>query len=212
MKEFSNVVSFRQLLRERFPEAHVLPAVAEALRLGIPCLEELGVRPGCIHEIVAQQAGAGSALLLTALLEGAGEAVRQPVALVDGADGFDPLGVTSETRERLLWLRCRDAVQAVRVTDELLRDGNLMRVLVDLVLCPARQVRQIPAQAWHRLRLLTEKSGAVCCVFTSFQTVSCAWSRLVLDRPHGLEALDTSRGELLPAIRGRLMRRGTVAA
>ncbi len=163
---------------------------------------------GCIHEIVCPTRGAGAGLILSALLDSWGQEMRQPVALLDGADVFNPRNVSTETRERLLWLRCRDAAQAVRGADLLLRDGNIPRVLLDLVLCPPVSLRKIPAQAWHRLRMLAEKSGALCCVFTAFQTVPCVRSRLMMNLPHGLESMDRPRAELTAQLRGDVARRG----
>ena len=166
------------------------------------------MQPGRLHEIVCQSRGAGAGLILSVLLDSWGQEVKQPVALIDGADVFNPRDVSAETRERLLWLRCRDAEQAVKGADLLLRDGNMPRVLMDLILCHASGVRRIPAQVWHRLRMLTEKSGALCCVFTAFQAVPCARSRLMLRLPHGLEAMDRPRGELAAQLRGEVVGRG----
>lgn len=171
-------------------------------------MDQMGMQPGRIHEIVSPSRGVGTGVVLSALLDSWGQEMRQPVALVDGADVFNPRDVSTETRERLLWLRCRDAEQAVKGADLLLRDGNIPRVLMDLVLCPPASLRKIPAQAWHRLRMLAEKSGALCCVFTAFQTVPCARSRLLMKQPHGLDAMDHPRAELASQLRGTVMRRG----
>lgn len=207
-----NVIAFRDLLRARFPEAHVLRQAPDSIETGIACLDEFGLRAGCISEVVAQHPSAGAALLLVALLEGRTEAIRQPVALVDAADAFNPRGVSHETRERLLWLRCRDVEQAIKATDLLLRDGNMPRVLVDVAVCPAHSVRRVPSHAWHRLRMLAEKSGTVCCVFTAFPSVPCARSRLVLEQAHILEVLDRPCPDLVSQLRGRVVQRGAAFA
>jgi hypothetical protein len=209
MQTAANIIAFRELLRARFPEAHAAAHARHDFETGIACLDAAGIAPGCITEIASAHGSAGAGLILAALLEGGNDALQQPVALVDGADAFDPRDVPPEALGRLLWLRCRDAARAVRAADLLLRDGNIPRVLLDLQLCPAREVRQIPAQAWHRLRMLTEKGGAILCAFTSFQTVPCARSRLVLEQPQPLEALDAPRAVLLSSLKGRATRRGT---
>ena len=205
----TSINGIRELLRTRFPLAQAdeikpMPGV----QTGVECLDQMGMQAGRLHEIVCHGRGAGAGLILSTLLDFCGQDVKQPVALVDGADVFNPRDVSTETRERLLWLRCRDAGQAVKGTDLLLRDGNIPRVLMDLILCPDAGVRRIPAQAWHRLRMLAEKSGALCCVFTAFQTVPCARSRLVLRLAHGLEALDRPRAELAAQLRGDVVGRG----
>ena len=206
MTKPAKITDIRELLRSRFPlaQADEIKPVA-GVQTGLECLDQMGMQAGRLHEIVCHGRGAGAGLLLTALLDSWGQEVKQPVALVDGADVFNPRDVSAETRERLLWLRCRDAEQAVKGADLLLRDGNMPRVLMDLVLCPDGGGRRIPAQVWHRLRMLAEKSGALCCVFTAFQTVPCARSRLVLKLPHGLEALDRPRAELAAQLRGDMV-------
>ncbi len=205
----ANITDIRELLRTRFPlaQADEVKPVA-GVQTGVECLDQMGMQAGRLHEIVCHGRGAGAGLILSTLLDFCGQDVKQPVALVDGADVFNPRDVSTETRERLLWLRCRDAGQAVKGADLLLRDGNMPRVLMDLILCPDVGVRRIPAQVWHRLRMLAEKSGALCCVFTAFQTVPCARSRLVLKLPHGLEALDRPRAELAAQLRGDVVCRG----
>jgi hypothetical protein len=202
----AEIIAFKDLLRAKFPLAHAVKLPAGVTRTGLACLDAMGWGAGSICEIVSAQASSGTGLLLVALIEGKNEASRQPVALVDGADGFDPASVSHEVLEQLLWVRCREVAQAVQAADLLLRDGNMPRVLLDLQGCPAHAVRQVPAHVWHRLRLLAEKSGAALCAFTSFQTVPCARSRLVLEHPHALEAMDLSREALLSALQGRVTR------
>ncbi|MEZ0274008.1 MAG: hypothetical protein ACAH88_03825, partial [Roseimicrobium sp.] len=194
----------------RFPEAHAVRQMGSAVLTGIPCVDAVGITPGHITEFVSPLGSSGAGLLLTALLEGADETLREQVALVDGADAFDPRTLSQQALGRLLWLRCRDVQKAVRAADLLLRDGNIPRVLLDLQLCPERAVRQIPSQAWHRLRLLAEKSGAALCAFTPFQAVPCARSRLLLDRQLPLEVLDVARPDLLTSLNGRVIRRGAL--
>lgn len=203
-----NILPFRELLQARFPEAHAIRKMGSAVLTGIPCVDAAGVTPGQITEFVSPCGSAGSGLILAALMEGQEETLREQVALVDGADAFDPRAVSPQALARLLWLRCRQVQKAVRATDLLLRDGNIPRVLLDLQLCPEREVRQIPSQAWHRLRLLAERGGAALCVFTPFQAVPCARSRLLLDRPLSLATLDEERPALLASLHGRVIRRG----
>ncbi len=209
MKPPINITDIRELLRTRFPLAQADEFKPEAgAQTGVECLDQMDMQLGHLHEIVCNGRGAGAGLILSTLLDFCRQDVKQPVALVDGADVFNPRDVSTETRERLLWLRCRDAGQAVKGADLLLRDGNMPRVLMDLVLCPDGSVRGIPVQVWHRLRMLAERSGALCCVFTAFQTVPCARSRLVLKLQHGLEALDRPRAELTAQLRGDVTGRG----
>jgi len=204
-----NIIAFRELLRSKFPDAHrsfsvdAAPAAAAEGMTGVPLLDALDLGPGRVSEVVAGHASAGAGLLLLALLEAKAEVVRSRVALVDGADAFEPTLASAHIRRHVLWLRCRGALQAVRAADILLRDGNVPRVLLDLQLCPLTGVRSIPAQSWHRLRLLAEKAGASLCAFTPEQTVPCAHSRLVLDVPLGMAALDEPPAVLIKRLTGR---------
>lgn len=203
---FSEVL---QTLQARFPEAQAVRQMGSAVLTGIPCVDAVGVTPGQITEFVSPQPSAGSSLVLGALIEGAGETLREPVALVDAADAFDPCTLARKDLERLLWVRCAEVQKAVLATDMLLRDGNIPRVILDLQICQERAVRQVPSQAWHRLRLLAERHGAALCVFSAFQAVPCARSRLLLERPLPLGMLDEPRGELLSGLVGRVVRRGS---
>lgn len=207
----ANIIPFNevlQTLQARFPEAQAVRQMGSAVLTGIPCVDAVGVTPGQITEFVSAQPSAGSSLVLAALIEGAGETLREPVALVDAADAFDPRSLARKDLERLLWVRCAEVQKAVLATDMLLRDGNMPRVILDLQMCPERAVRQVPSQAWHRMRLLTERNGAALCVFSAFQTVPCARSRLLLERQLSLGVLDDPRGELLSRLMGRVVRRG----
>jgi hypothetical protein len=201
----AQIIAFKDLLREKFREAQQVREHAAVAATGIAALDAAGMGGGMITEIVS--AGAGAGLLLLALAEARGEGVRRLVALVDGADAFDPRAVEAATLERLLWLRCcRDARKAVRVADLLLRDGNLPRVLLDLRFHASRDLRGIPANVWHRLRMLAERSEAALCVFTPSRIVPCARSRLVMEQRFSLDDLDAPREALLARLDGRVER------
>lgn len=202
----AQIIAFKDLLRARFPQAHAVKLAAPVLSTGLACLDAAGMMAGSICEIVSAHVSSGAGLLRVALISGEKECTRQPAALVDGADAFDPASVPKEALEQLLWVRCHDVERAMQAADLLLRDGNIPRVLLDLQWCAAREVRQVPAPVWHRLRMLAEKSGAALCAFTPFQTVPCAKSRLVLEEPQMLEAMDTSREVLLASLKGRVVR------
>jgi hypothetical protein len=212
MEAAAKIIAFRELLRERFPQAHAEKPPMSLIQTGVACLDEAGLMAGSICEIVSARNRTGAGLLLVALLEGKEEACRQPVALVDAADAFDPGMVSPEVRERLLWVRCREVAQAMQAADLLLRDGNIPRVLLDLQLCRTREVRQVPANVWHRLKLLAEKTDVSLCAFTPFQMVPCARSRVVMEQAHGLEALDMVREDLLASLQARVTRGGVGAA
>jgi hypothetical protein len=100
----------------------------------------------------------------------------------------------------------------MRVTDLLLRDGNLPLVILDIQAHTPREVQSVPASSWHRLRVLAEKSGVALCAFTPCQTVPCARARLMLEQRFTLEALERPRRELVECLRARVVRSGNTLA
>lgn len=190
------LAQLRSLLASRFPGS-VDPNLAEP-----PSRQALtSLLPGKLVEIVPTTAGsAGEGLLLRRFCEQS----TGPVALVDGANAFDPSGVTQATRQRLLWARCRHAAEAVRTADLLLRDGNLTTVLMDLRLLPARELLRLPSSVWHRLRMLAERTQVSVGIFSPCRVVPCAASRWVLETPLGLEALEQPAESLAARLQPRL--------
>lgn len=202
----ANVISLRNLLAERFPEAHVARRQDGAAQAGIAGLDAAGWTAGSVVEVVGEKASAGAGVLLAALLAGGCQEVRRLVALVDGADAFDPVSHSPDVLERLLWVRCEQPEQAVRATDLLLRDGNLPWVLLDLQLQPLRALKRLPSHAWHRLRMLAEKSGVALCVFTPAPLIPSTQGRLVLEEHFSLESLDMRRAQLVECLHGTVVR------
>ncbi|MCB1236623.1 MAG: hypothetical protein KDM91_16265 [Verrucomicrobiae bacterium] len=214
------IVQLRGLLRERFPAAHrqippppplspptapasdddisPLSATSAAFPLGVKALDALGaVEPGTIVEMVGRRPGCGAGLLVAALARAAVRE-RRHLALIDGADAFDSVsaGLDAADCRFLLWLRCGRRIEnALKAADRLLRDGNLPRVVMDLQLCDPRAIRLGLAaaggnSAWHRLRGLAEKTGAVLAAFTPEPTIPCARLRLELRHRWSLDDLD----------------------
>jgi hypothetical protein len=106
-------------------------------------------------------AGAGSLLLaLIARVTASG----QHVALVDGADAFDP--TTAMTAgvdlERLLWLRCRGrSREAWSASDLVVRCAGFALVALDLGEPRLIRRERMPYALCRRLKLAAEQSGAI---------------------------------------------------
>lgn len=208
----AKIIAFRDLLHSKFPAAHAAPRPeAEPPRTGIFCLDAVGIAQGAITEIVGEKEGCGAGLLIAALLQRE-TTVREPTALVDGRDVFDPCSVPPDALNHLLWVRCREVSKAMRVTDLLLRDGNLPLVILDLQAQTPREVEGVPASSWHRLRVLAEKSGVALCAFTPCKTVPCARARLVLEQRFTLDALEQARADLVEGLRARVARAAPASA
>ena len=185
MQAVTNIIQLRQLLSNRFPNVRMhleSPKEGVCWASGIRQLDgvlEGGLPKSALTELVA--GNGGSALVIQSLLR---EAARQGqwAALVDGQDSFDPAAFRREQLDRLLWVRCENAMQAVKATDFLLRDGNLSLVILDLRMNPARQLQKIPASSWYRLQRCLEPIATAFLVVTPRPMVGAARTRLELQR------------------------------
>lgn len=198
-----NVLQLRQLLREKFPglktRADELPArQREGWATGIEKLDAQlggGFPRSALSEVVAPLPGCGSALLMLQLLRRAASK-NQFAALIDGRDSFDAATVEQSTLDHLLWMRCRNAEEAVKCADLVLRDGNLSVVLLDLVLNPVTELRKIPAPTWYRFQRIVEESATTFLVLTPQPVVSPAEVRVTLRSRFGLSAIEADQVKL----------------
>lgn len=137
--------------------------VLETASTGVASVDALtgGLPRGGLTEI-SGPAGAGKTSLLTAALAARTRAA-EVCALVDARDAFDP--ETAEAAgvhlERLLWVRCREIAQAMRVTDLLLQGGGFAMVAVDLSDIAPRLVRHVPLNVWFRWRRAVENTQTI---------------------------------------------------
>jgi len=188
----SKIVDLRKLLAERFTAAP--PTRSSRLPTGLALLDhatEGGLAQGAITEIVSPHLSAGSASLISGLVQAAPLGVH-PLALVDGSDSFDPEPSVPGALACLLWLRCRHALEAIKVTDLLLRDGNFPLVILDLVLNGAEELRKIPATSWYRLQRLVEPSATAFLVLSRHSLVASAQLKLVLENEWALSDFENA--------------------
>ena len=186
----NTIIDLRNLLAERFPHSS-LPA-ASRLKTNIPILDyatEGGLPKNAITEIISPHVSVGSATLIHALLQRA-HRDRYFLALIDGRDSFDPASMGNLCLRNLLWVRCHNAMEAVKAADLLLRDGNFPLVVLDLVLNAADELRKIPQSSWYRLQRLVEPAATAFLVLTRRSIVSSAQWKLRLDNSWTLEHLD----------------------
>ena len=96
--DIPNILNLRQVLREKFPEAHRASLDGRGdgpeegrrvLEVGVPSLDAIGVPRGAITEVHAACRGCGTGLVIAGVLE---RTARHGgfTALVDGRDSFDP--------------------------------------------------------------------------------------------------------------------------
>lgn len=179
MAASSKIIDLRQLLAERFPQTFA-PGT-ERFRTGLPAIDGAigGLPKNAITELSSPHPSAGSAFLIHALLH---RAHRDGffVALIDGTDSFSPHATGDAALRNLLWLRCRQASQAVPAADLLLRDGNFPLVILDLVLNSSDELRKIPPTNWYRLQRLVEVTPTAFLVLTRRHLISSAQLKLSL--------------------------------
>jgi hypothetical protein len=208
----SNIISIaalRQVLEERFPEA--APQPERRWETGWAALDSQagGLLPGGITELSSAEA-CGSAFLdrmLAALRR-----KREFAALVDCGKTFDPGSYPAAALERLLCVFCETAQQGVKVTDLLLRDGNLPLVLLDVQALPRRELGRIPMSTWHRYQRLVEKSGTALVVLTPQPLVEAVRVRISLEGRWTVKSMRRRRSELIDELRVRVFRRGRGAS
>jgi hypothetical protein len=199
------VVQLRQLLAERFGAP---PGRREEVYLtGLPSLDDAGVARAALTEIVSSPvSGAGGSLLLYGLLHACAER-NERVMVIDGNDCFQPKALPQSDLQRLLWVRCHYAREVLQSVDLAARDGNFPLILVLLTLNPLSELRRIPANAWHRVQMLAEKSASTVLVFTPFPQIGCARLRLSVGGDFPLSKLHRCRSELISGLALNIERR-----
>ena len=202
----SKIVDLRRLLAERFPQ-EPFPA-GERFVTGLASFDEAlagGLTKGAITELSSPRPNAGSATLFAALLHRACHD-RSFVVLIDGRDSFDPGSLEDSVLRHLLWVRCRQAKDAMQAADLLLRDGNFPLVVLDLVLNPLAELRRIPSSAWYRLQRLVEPAPIAFLVLTPQSMISSAQWKLMLENRWTLPQVDEEAADLLGQIQIRSRR------
>jgi len=173
------IIELRQVLAERFPRE--MPPAASLLTTGVDCLDrslEGGMRRGAITQLVAPHPSSGSVSLLHDLISSM-QAASRFVALIDGKNSFEPLSITN----LLLWIRCENATQAIRATDLIIRDGNIVLSILDLKLNEIRELRKVPATVWYRLQRIAADTGATLLLITSHYIPCSSFAAIQINNP-----------------------------
>jgi hypothetical protein len=156
------IIELRQILAQRFPAQNSSPIALIAT--GLPGLDQIlggGLLRGAITQLIAPLPSTGSTLFLQEMIH-AFQQQAQLVALVDGADCFEPVSIA----DHFLWVRCRYALEAVKATDLLLRDGNIPVTILDLKQNREVELRRIPGQTWYRLQRVAEETQTTLLLLT----------------------------------------------
>jgi hypothetical protein len=81
-------------------------------------------------------------------------------ALVDATNSFDPIAAASLNSDptRLLWVRCINAVQALKSADLLVHSGGWGVIVLDLDDISPQTVQKLPISYWYRFRRAVENT------------------------------------------------------
>jgi hypothetical protein len=120
-----------------------------------------GLPRGSLTEIFGPP-GSGRTTLLMASLA-ARTSASEVCALIDAHDTFDPhtAAASGVNLKRVLWVRCRNIDHALRATDLLIHGGGFGLIALDLSDVSPRTVRQVPLNAWFRLRRAVEDTPTI---------------------------------------------------
>lgn len=157
---------------------------------------------GAITEIVPAHPAAGLSLIIASMLEHESPHGTVPeLALIDGRDTFDPCSFTPAECSKLLWIRCQTPEQSIKAADLLLRDGNLPRIIIDLLAFPFSDLQKIPNSSWHRLKQLIETNELSVTILSPHALIPCSRIRLSMHSGFGLDHLNFDRSELIQQLR-----------
>ncbi|HEY2819932.1 MAG TPA: hypothetical protein VGJ06_02730 [Candidatus Acidoferrum sp.] len=137
--------------------------IFELVSTGIPSLDAVvgGLPRGAMTEICGPPCSGRTSVMLSALA--ARTAEGEMCALIDARDSFDPAlaSAAGVALQQLLWVRCRNADQALRATDLLIQAGGFGMVAVDLSDIAPKIVRYVPLNAWFRFRRAVEDTPTI---------------------------------------------------
>ncbi len=179
----------------------------ECVPTGIAALDSAtgGLPRGCLTEIFGPASSGRTSLLLSILAQATHR--EEMCALVDAEDAFDPASASAAGvhLDRLLWIRCHHAEDALKAADLLIQGGGFGLVVFDLGDTPPVTARRISLTSWFRLRRAVENTPTVLvAVARQSNAKTCASLQLecVREKTGWSGALHTSR--LLRAISGRV--------
>jgi hypothetical protein len=196
------IIELRRVLAERFPPQTVSSFCTPTGWNWFDSALGGGLPKGAITQFLVPQISSGSSIILHEIIESRCRET-QPTALVDAKDCFDlPI-----TYPQLLWARCTNALQAVKATDLLIRDGNLPFIILDLKPSSARELRKVPATAWYRLQRCAEESRCSLLVITSHPVIASAQISITMTHQLSLSDLSTELFQITNRISLQISRR-----
>lgn len=167
------------------PFTYQAPQTPETVPFGVPALDQLtgGLPRGCLTEVYGPPCSGRASVLNTVLASRT--AALEVCALVDASDSFDPefAEAAGVRLQHVLWVRCRNADQALRASDVLIQGSGFGLIVLDLSGIPSRVVRSIPLPVWFRFRRSVEYTPTALLVLAQESNAkSCASLVLRLER------------------------------
>jgi recombination protein RecA len=137
--------------------------IVETVPADIPAIDNLtgGLPRGSLTEICGPPCSGKTSFLISALASRT--AASEVCALVDARDAFDPdsAEAVGVRLNQLVWVRCRNADQALRATDLLIQGGGFGLIALDLSDIPPRVARSVPLPVWFRFRRAVEYTPTI---------------------------------------------------
>ena len=164
------IIELRKILAERFPRQN--GAGSLCIPTGWTPLDSIlggGLPKGGITQLLIPNISSGGVIILHEIIE-AMQGLSQHVALIDGKDCFEP----TTDYPLLLWIRCKNVLQALKATDLVLRDGNLSLAILDLKEAVGKELRKVPGSTWYRFQRITEENRNTLLAITRHPLISNA--------------------------------------
>jgi hypothetical protein len=201
MPQPPEIIELRKILAERFPQqrgTHLLTPT------GWPPLDSLlggGLPKGSITQLIVPPISAGGAIVLHEIIEAMHEH-SQCVALIDGQNSFEP----STDYPLLLWIRCQNAVQALKATDLVLRDSNLPFSILDFKQNSDTELKKIPGTVWYRFQRIIEENKSTLLAITRSPVVSSAQISIMLTHHLIIDDMTSLRSEIVKLLSLEIVR------
>lgn len=213
------LTDLRSLLCARFPDSRTLvpKTDSDAAEPSHPKSKTLptgignwdasagGLRLGEVTEVCGTLGG--TALLMDRLMA-ASKTAGWLGAWVDAGDSLEVEDWDPAALKRMVWMRCKDPLMAMKGADLLLRDGNLSWVTLDLQAVAESALRRISGQHWHRFHRLVEHRGNALVVLTPAPMVEGAKVRVLSRELQTLASLHQPRLGLREAAAFEIFVRG----
>jgi recombination protein RecA len=184
--------------------------IVETVPAGIPPIDDLtgGLPRGSLTEIYGPPSSGKTSFLASTLASRT--AASEVCALVDARDAFDPHSaeIVGVKLNQLVWVRCRNADQALRATDLLIQGGGFGLIALDLSDTPPHVVRSVPLPVWFRFRRAVEYTPTILLLLDQESNAkSCASLvlRLRTEETHWSQTSESAQDTGLPHSPGLLL-------